>query len=131
MAQFEKPVHGQICWRELNTKNLQTAEEFYQKLFGWRLEQSKNSAVVYKEIIARDRPVGGMMAIDECWGEHWEKIPSAWLTYIAVDDIAAVVEKIRESGGSIRVGPFEAPGVGKMAVVLDPAGIPFSVIQFP
>jgi len=131
MAEFEKPKHGQICWQELNTKNLGAAEEFYKGLFGWTLEQSKNSPVTYKEIKPDGvKSVGGMMEINECWGEGWEQIPSAWRTYIAVDDIAESVEKIKKNGGSIAVEPFEAPGVGKMSVVLDPSGILFSVIQF-
>lgn len=130
MAEFEKPKHGQICWQELNTKNLGAAGEFYTGLFGWSLEQSKTSEIVYKEIHFDGKAVGGMMEINDCWGEHWEKIPSAWMTYIAVDDIAESVEKIKKSGGSVRVEPFEAPGVGKMSVVLDPRGIAFSVIQF-
>jgi uncharacterized protein len=130
MAEFTKPKHGEICWQELNTKNLEAAGEFYTGLFGWKLEQSKTTEVVYKEIHFGDKPVGGMMEITDCWGEHWQKIPSAWMTYIAVDDIAESVEKIKKFGGSVRVEPFEAPGVGKMSVVLDPRGIAFSVIQF-
>ena len=40
MAEFEKPKHGEICWRELNTKDLGAAVEFYRGLFGWTIEQS-------------------------------------------------------------------------------------------
>jgi uncharacterized protein len=130
MAEFEKPKHGEICWRELNTKDLGAAIDFYKGLFGWTLEQSKLSPAEYKEIQFEDKAVGGMMEINECWGENWEKIPSAWRSYIAVDDIADSVEKIKKFGGGVCVPPFEAPGIGKMAVVADPSGIAFSVIQF-
>ena len=130
MAEFEKPKHGQICWQELNTKDLGAAMEFYKGLFSWELEQAKTTPLPYKEIHTNGKAVGGMMEINDCWGEHWEKIPSAWMTYIAVDDVAESIEKIKKFGGSIRVEPFDAPGVGKMSVVLDPRGIPFSIIQF-
>lgn len=130
MAEFEKPKHGEICWQELHTKNLGAATEFYQGLFGWTLEQSKTTEMVYKEIHFIDKAVGGMMEINECWGENWEKIPSKWMTYIAVDDVAATVEKIKLNGGGVCVAPFDAPGVGKMSVVNDPSGVTFSVIHF-
>jgi predicted enzyme related to lactoylglutathione lyase len=130
MAELEKPKHGEICWQELNTRDLTAAAEFYTGLFGWTLEQTQTTEMPYKEIHANGKPVGGMMEINDCWGEHWQQIPSYWLTYIAVDDIVESIEKIKKHGGSVRVEPFEAPGVGKMAVVLDPAGIAFSIIQF-
>src|SRR5215213_1378045 len=130
MAVFEKPKHGEICWRELNTKNLDAAAEFYKGLFGWQLEQTKTTEMPYKEIHLDNKAVGGVLEITDCWGEHWQQIPSYWLSYIAVDDIAETIEKIKKCGGGIRVEPFDAPGVGRMSVVLDPSGIAFSVIQF-
>jgi uncharacterized protein len=130
MAEFEKPKHGQICWRELSTQNPAAAVEFYKGLFGWKIEQSKISEMPYKEIHVNEKAVGGMMGITDCRDEHGQKIPSAWMSYIAVDDIAESIEKIKKFGGAVRVEPFEAPGVGRMSVVLDPSGIPFSIVQF-
>lgn len=130
MAEFEIPKHGEICWQELNTQNLGAAKDFYKGLFGWSLEQSKVTDVQYDEIHFDGKAVGGMMQITKDWGENWEKIPSAWMTYIAVDDIVESVAKIKKFGGSVCVEPFDAPGVGKMSVVRDPSGIAFSVIQF-
>ena len=130
MAEFEKPKHGEICWRELNTQNLDAAAEFYKALFGWTLEQSRLTSMPYKEIHDNGKAVGGMMEINEGWGENWRKIPSDWMTYIAVEDISESVKKIKANGGGIRVAPFDAQGIGKMSVVTDPSGIVFSVIQF-
>ena len=130
MAEFEKPKHGEICWRELQTRNLNAAVEFYQGLFAWTTEQSKLSPMEYKEIIFDNKAVGGMIEINEGWGENWQNKPAAWMSYIAVDDIAESVEKIKQFGGGVCVPPFDAPGIGKMSVVNDPSGIPFSVIQF-
>lgn len=130
MAEFEKPKHGQICWRELNTQNLSAAKEFYKGLFGWTVEQSKLSETQYEEIHFGEKAVGGMLEINQDWGENWQNIPPAWMTYIAVDDIAESVEKIRQFGGGVCISPFDAPNVGKISVVSDPSGIPFSIIQF-
>ena len=130
MAEFEKPKHGEICWRELNTQNLNAAVNFYKELFGWSFESSKLAPNEYQEIHFGEKAVGGAMEINEGWGENWQKIPSAWMSYIAVDDIAESVEKIKQNGGGVCIAPFDAPGIGKISVVNDPSGIPFSVIQF-
>ncbi|MBP6004695.1 MAG: VOC family protein [Pyrinomonadaceae bacterium] len=131
MAEFTIPKHGDICWRELATKDLPAALDFYSKMFGWTLEQTKVTQMDqmdYKEIVIGGTAYGGMMAIDENWGPT--PPPSHWSTYIAVDNTDETVAKITENGGSVRVPPFDAPGVGRMAVVADPSGAAFAVIQF-
>ena len=128
MAEFNIPKHGDICWRELATKDLPAALEFYSKLFGWTPQQTKITDMEYKEIVMNDAAVGGMTAIDEKWGP--EPPPSNWTTYIAVDSADETAAKITENGGSIRVPPFDAPGVGRMSMVMDPAGANFAIIQF-
>lgn len=128
MAEFTIPKHGEICWRELATRDLPTALDFYSKLFGWSLEQSKVTPMDYKEIHIEGAAKGGMMAIDEKWGPT--PPPSHWSTYIAVDNADETVAKITDNGGSVRVPPFDAPGVGRMSMVVDPSGADFAIIQF-
>ena len=127
MAEFTVPAPGSICWRELATKDLPAAMEFYSKLFGWNLRQTKVTPMDYKEIILDDVACGGMMAIDENWPPD---VPSNWSTYIAVANADETVEKIVANGGSIRVPAFDTPGVGRMSIVADPAGAGFAIIQF-
>ncbi len=128
MADFEIPKAGEVCWRELRTKDLDAATEFYSKLFGWTLEQSKVTNVPYKEIVVNGAAAGGMMAIDENWGP--EPPPSHWASYIAVSNADETAAKITAGGGSVKVPPFDAPGVGRMAMVADPSGADFAIIQF-
>ncbi len=128
MAEFNIPNHGEICWRELATNDLPAALDFYSQLFGWTLQQSTVTKMNYKEIHIDGIAYGGMMAIDENWGPT--PPPSHWSTYIAVDNADDTVEKIVANGGSVRVPPFDAPGVGRMSMVADPSGAAFAVIQF-
>jgi len=67
------------------------------------------------------------MAIDANWPPE---VPSHWATYIAVTNADETAEKITANGGSVRVPPFDAPGVGRMAMVADPSGADFAIIQF-
>jgi predicted enzyme related to lactoylglutathione lyase len=128
MAEFTIPKPGEICWRELATKDLKKAMDFYSQLFGWKLEQTKVTPMDYKEIIIDDVAYGGMMEINESWGEN--PPPSHWNTYVAVESADDTVEKIKASGGNIKVPPFDAPGVGRIAIASDPSGAPFAIIQF-
>jgi predicted enzyme related to lactoylglutathione lyase len=126
MAEFNIPAPGSVCWRELRTKDLDAATEFYSKMFGWTLDQSKLTPTPYKEIVIDGKAEGGMMAIDENWPPG---VPSHWASYISVENADETVEKIKANGGSITVPPFDAPGVGRMVMVADPAGAAFAVIQ--
>jgi predicted enzyme related to lactoylglutathione lyase len=128
MAEFNIPKPGQICWRELSTRDLKKAMDFYSQLFGWKLEQTKVSPIDYKEIIVGGRAVGGMMEINENWGDN--PPPSHWNCYIAVKSADDSAAKITANGGSIKMGPFDAPGVGRIAMAADPSGAPFAIIQF-
>ncbi len=127
MANFEMPKAGDICWRELRTKNLPAAIEFYSKLFGWELPQTKVTPMDYKEIVVNGTAHGGMMSME---GEDWGELPSHWATYVAVDNADETLAKITANGGSIHVPAFDAPGVGRMAMVADPSGAAFAIIQF-
>ena len=127
MAEFNIPSPGSICWRELRTKDLPAAMSFYTELFGWNLPQTKISPMDYKEIVIDDVAYGGMMPMQ---GDDWGDAPSHWATYIAVANADETVGKITENGGSVRVPPFDAPGVGRMAMVADCCGADFAIIQF-
>lgn len=128
MAEYTIPQHGEICWRELATSDIGRAMNFYREMFGWDLIESKVAPGGYREIVMDGKSHGGMMAIDETWGP--EPPPSFWSNYVAVDNCDSTVAKIKEMGGGVNHGPFDAPGVGRIAMVTDPGGAAFAIIQF-
>lgn len=127
MADYQIPQAGELCWRELRTKDLEAARSFYSQLFGWSLEQSKVTDIPYQEIVHGGSAQGGMMGMDD---PEWGEVPSHWANYIAVDNADETAAKITANGGTVRVPPFDAPGVGRMAMVADPSGADFAIIQF-
>ena len=128
MAEFSIPKPGTICWRELATRDLDKATSFYAEMFGWHLEQSKVTPMQYSEIHIAGRASGGMMPIDEKWGDN--PPPSHWTAYIAVENADETAAKIKANGGSMRQEPFDAPGVGRIGLCTDPDGANFAIIQF-
>lgn len=57
-----------------------------------------------------------------------EGVPSHWRVYFAVADADAAAAKATELGGKVLVPPFDIP-VGPIAVLSDPQGAVFSIMQ--
>lgn len=114
-----------FCWNELYTRDLDAAEKFYTELFGWnskRATSSEGTALV--ELYNGERPAATMMEIQPEWGS----MPSAWGVYFAVADCEDAVARARGLGGTIALEPRDIPP-GRFAVIQDPQGGSFSVIQ--
>jgi len=58
-----------------------------------------------------------------------EEVPNHWLVYFATDDADATVAKAKDSGGEAVFGPQDIAEVGRIAVLKDPFGAVFAVIQ--
>jgi hypothetical protein len=97
--------------------------EFYTALFGWQTKGAANMAT-YIEFSAGGVPRGGLMPMDE----QWKGIPSHWGIYFLVADCDAATTQAKDLGAQVRMGPFSAPGVGRMAMLTDPQGAGFSLI---
>ena len=114
-----------FCWNELYTNDLDAAERFYTTLFGWsskRASSSDNTPLV--ELYNSGRPAATLMEIQPDWGP----MPSAWGVYFAVADCEAAVERAKASGGTAILEPRNIPP-GRFAVIQDPQGGVFSIIQ--
>ena len=61
---------------------------------------------------------------------EWGEIPPHWMTYFAIDNCDAGAEKVKALGGQVMHRPFDSP-YGRIAVVSDPYGAVFSIIQMP
>jgi predicted enzyme related to lactoylglutathione lyase len=114
-----------LCWSELWTSDTAKAIEFYTKLFGWSTKTSTDAPTEYTELSNQGRPMGGVMQIMKEWGN----VPPNWLPYFMVTNCDSSVAKITQLGGSIKMPPMDIPKVGRFAVVTDPQGAAFQIIQ--
>ena len=97
--QFVMPKHGEICWSELSTSNVEGCKQFYSEMFGWKYKGGDVPGMEYQEIMLDDgKQFGGMMQK----APELENVPSHWLSYVSVDDIDASMAKAVELGGSDR-----------------------------
>lgn len=119
---------GSFGWNELDTRDPEGAKAFYGAVFGWVFEDVELDGLgTYTNIRLGDGGaiVGGLLDIR---GRAPDEVPPHWLTYLGVEEIAAALETVRGQGGEVVFGPVDIPA-GRFAVVKDPWGAVFAVIQ--
>ncbi len=117
--------HGSFVWHDLATTDVAGAKAFYQSVVGWSAEDVP--ALHYTMLKMGDVPAGGMMELPE----HLRalRVPPHWSGYIGVDDVDAGAERLKAAGGELKRPPEDIPGVGRFAVVADPAGAVFYLFK--
>jgi hypothetical protein len=119
--------YGSFGWSELGTRDIAAAREFYTAVFGWgHAEEESERAGTYTVWKAGEAMVGGMLDIGAV-GLPAE-VPPHWLVYFTVEDTDAAVAKVKSGGGDVRMEPIDVP-VGRFAVLADPHGAVFAVMQ--
>ncbi len=113
-----------FIWRDLSSFNPATTRRFYTAVLGWSFEEADG----YAYASAAGGQVAGLYEMPD----KFRKIgmPSFWMSYIAVTDIAAVVETARAHGGRVEIdrSPF---GGGHFALIRDPSGAGFTIYNGP
>ena len=119
---------GTFCWAELMTSNVAQAGEFYGKLFGWsRQAVEMTPGEPYNILSAGEKQLAGMHPLpDELKAEG---VPSNWLMYWVVSNCDATVDKASSLGALVTLEPITVPTVGRFAVLEDPQGATFAVLQ--
>lgn len=118
-----KPAPGSFCWDELMAPDTEKAKAFYTHVFGWTTEaMDMGPAGTYTLWKRGTESAGGMM--------KWTHGPSAfWMPYIAVASADATAERAVKLGGKVGSPPADIPNVGRFAVLVDPTGGHFGVLQ--
>jgi predicted enzyme related to lactoylglutathione lyase len=117
---------GALVWNELNTREVAGAKDFNGAVFGWGFEEREFETGTYNTIKVGGAGAGGILDIT---GRVPDEVPNHWLAYFAVDDIDASLAKASEGGGEVVFGPETIGEVGRIAVLKDPFGAVFALIQ--
>jgi predicted enzyme related to lactoylglutathione lyase len=117
-----------LLWNELAARDLDTALEFYGKVFGYTskvVNVPGSDGPPYRELQVNGQTIGGGMPMDDGWPAE---IPPHWMVYFAVEDTDATAAKAKELGGNVNVEPAEIPP-GRFAVLSDPVGAHFTILK--
>jgi len=114
---------GSFVWYELMTGDTAAALAFYQAVIGWSGRESGLADRHYTLLSAGEAPVAGMIALPASALASGAR--PAWIGYIGVDDVDAMVERVVQAGGTLHRVAETIPGVGRFAVLHDPQDAPF------
>jgi predicted enzyme related to lactoylglutathione lyase len=120
-------VHGTPCWYELSTSegSLGAAEAFYGEVLGWTVKDAGMEGFDYHLASAGGEMVAGLMVMPAEAGG----MPPFWMIYFAVDDADKAAAAVTAAGGRVHKEPADIPGTGRFAVVADPQGAAFGILQ--
>ena len=119
---------GTPIWYELMTADPDASKAFYDTVIGWTIEAQPSGPMDYRMIDSGNGgQVGGVMRLTEEMIAGGAK--PTWLFYIGVDDVDASIAKIEAAGGSVLMPAWDIPGIGRLAMVADPQGIPFYIMR--
>lgn len=117
---MEQTYHT-IVHFDIPAENIEKMKKFYSKLFSWKIERVAGPIEYYLiETAPEGKSVGGGMAKKMVPNQQ----PMNYILVESVDDYSKKVEKL---GGKIIVTKQTVPGMGHLAVALDPEGNTFGL----
>jgi uncharacterized protein len=117
---------GTPIWNEVVTSDVERATAFYADVLGvtWE-EMPMEGGPAYTCLVVDGRRVGGAMALPD------DAVPPHWNVYFNVTSVDETVAGAERLGGSVVAPAFDVPTVGRMAVLADPQGGMFCLMQNP
>jgi hypothetical protein len=118
-----KGVPGTVMWHDLNTPNVESAGKFYAKVFGWKVETKDFSGNAYHMLTSEGEGFGGI------WPQSTSQLPPSWVTYWLVASCAKTLAKAKRLGGSVAMDTITVPETCRFAVLKDPQGAAFAILE--
>jgi len=119
---------GEWIWSSLITSDPDTDAAFYQKLFDYEVF----------DLPAEEGAQHLMLVSDDYARASVNTLPASrpnshphWLNYVRVEDAVKMTAKVVALGGRVLVEPRVDRHGGKVALVADPLGAPFGLLEWP
>ena len=101
-----------FCHIEISATDLKSAQEFYGKLFSWKLDPS-GTFPGYTMFETGKEPGGGLQQMERI--NPGEGV----IIYVAVEDVDATLKRAKELGGTIVREKTEIPKIGWFGLFKD------------
>ena len=118
-----KGIPSTVAWYELATRNLEGAKDFYTTVFGWEARRNQDNYMVFAQ---NGEDICGAIEITPEWGE----VPPYWAMYLTVENLSESCTRAEALGGKIIVPATPAGGMGFFALISDPQGAMFYIMEF-
>ena len=118
---------GEWIWSSLITSDPDTDAAFYQTLFDYEVFELSADAGAEHLLLATDNYARA--SVNPLPASRPNEHPH-WLNFVRVADAVAASAKVQELGGRVLVTPRVDRHGGKIAVVADPQGAPFGLLEW-
>jgi uncharacterized protein len=119
---------GEWIWSSLITTDPDSDAAFYQAVFGYEVFDLPTNQGAGHLILASG---GYARASVNPRPASRPNLYPHWLNYVRVEDATASAAKVVALGGRVIVAPRPSRGGGKIALVADPLGAPFGLLEWP
>jgi len=124
VAVLDEP--GALCWTELLTSDPAAAAKSSTPAFPWKAQKFPGPTdYTTFERGEGQKGAGGMMKTPA----EMPNLPPNWTPYFQVTDARSAVEKTNQLGGGVVVPSQTIPNIGTFAVLRDPQGAVFAILQ--
>ena len=119
---------GTLNWNQCQTDDPGRAAAFYAEVFGYEVDEiDLGGGEPFRVLKVDGRGVAGVREHVPQMGN----VPPHWSTVFQVADTDASVATATELGGTVVMEPLDLPDIGRIAVLQDPVGASFQLIQNP
>ena len=119
---------GEWIWASLSTPDPDTNAGFYQTLFDYEVFDLPADAGARHLMLATD-------SYARASANTLPKGPPGarphWMNYVHVEDVAAASARVQALGGRVLVAPRADRHGGRVAIVADPLGAAFGLLEWP
>jgi predicted enzyme related to lactoylglutathione lyase len=120
MGERDSYAPGIFCWADLGTTDADAAKAFYTAVFGWEAEDAPaGDAGIYTTFKLDGRDVAALYEMGE---EERASLTPHWSSYVAVEDVDGLADRVLELGGEVLAHPFDVAQAGRMTALRDPTG---------
>jgi uncharacterized protein len=119
---------GEWIWTSLITTDPDTDAAFYQKLFSYEVFELPATKGAQHLLLASVNYARA--SVNTLPANRPNALPY-WLNFIRVEDAVKMTAKVVALGGRVLVEPHIDRQGGKVAVVADPSGAPFGLLEWP
>jgi uncharacterized protein len=120
-------ANGEWIWSSLLVRDPEAGIAFYQNVFGYEVFDLQSDDGLQHAVLSTDNLARA--SVNALPGDAVQR-QSHWLNFVRVADATDAATRAVALGGSVLVAPRVDRHGGKFAVIADPAGAPFGVMEW-
>ena len=115
---------GRIAWLDLTVPDASAAQEFYQRVVGWSVQEREmldgSERYADYDLLRENGPA--VAAVRHARGAN-AGLPGVWMIYMSVRDLDESLRRVREEGGRVINSEQGDDGQYLHAAIEDPVGV--------